>query len=78
MVNQTYCYGIRFVWIAVLAFYPSNAQSQIRGDGTLGTQVNSAQNSICSGNCTITNGTLRGGNLFHSFHSMFKFFEFEG
>jgi filamentous hemagglutinin family protein len=67
MVNQTYCYGMRLVWIALLVFYPLNARSQIVGDGTLGTQVNGARNLPCSGNCTITNGTLRGGNLFHSF-----------
>ncbi len=44
------------------------AQAQIAGDGTLGTQVNGSLLASCdSGSCLITNGTLRGSNLFHSF-----------
>ena len=45
----------------------SPAQAQIQGDGTLNTQVNSTLTTPCAGNCNITNGTTRGGNLFHSF-----------
>ena len=45
----------------------SPAQAQIRGDGTLNTQVNGNLTAPCTGTCIITNGTTRGGNLFHSF-----------
>ena len=45
----------------------SPAQAQIQGDGTLNTQVNGNLTVPCTGNCNITNGAIRGGNLFHSF-----------
>ncbi|XGV98366.1 MAG: filamentous hemagglutinin N-terminal domain-containing protein [Leptolyngbya sp. BL-A-14] len=44
------------------------AQAQIQGDGTLNTRVNGALTAPCTGTCVITDGTARGGNLFHSFH----------
>jgi filamentous hemagglutinin family protein len=50
-----------------LACYPSLTLAQIAGDGTLGTQVNGAAIAPCTGVCTISNGTTRRGNLFHSF-----------
>ncbi|MGI0493752.1 filamentous hemagglutinin N-terminal domain-containing protein [Alkalinema pantanalense CENA528] len=46
---------------------PGSSWAQIAGDGTLGTQVNGSPIAPCTGNCTITSGTLRGENLFHSF-----------
>ncbi len=54
------------VW---LAGFPSVALAQIAGDGTLGTQVNGAAIAPCARTCTITGGTTRGVNLFHSFQT---------
>jgi filamentous hemagglutinin family protein len=48
-----------------IAILPATAQ--ITGDGTIGTQVNGSIVVPCTGNCRITNGATRGGNLFHSF-----------
>lgn len=53
--------GLLSVLVFVLPAY-----AQIVPDGTLGTQVNG----VCSGvggTCNITNGSIRGSNLFHSF-----------
>ncbi|OUC14102.1 MAG: hypothetical protein B0A82_13875 [Alkalinema sp. CACIAM 70d] len=46
---------------------PRAGWAQIGGDATLGTQVNGSTIAPCTGNCVITNGTIRGTNLFHSF-----------
>jgi filamentous hemagglutinin family protein len=43
------------------------ARAQIAGDGSLGTEVNGSAIAPCTGTCTITGGTERGINLFHSF-----------
>ncbi len=48
---------------------PQVVLAQIAGDGTLGTQVNGAAIAPCTNICTITGGTERGSNLFHSFQS---------
>ncbi len=61
----------RFGWVSMvavtlLAFYPISTSAQVAGDGTLGTQVNGSTIAPCTGNCIITNGALRGSNLFHS------------
>jgi filamentous hemagglutinin family protein len=54
--------------IALVAGCPATwAIAQVAGDGSLGTQVNGAAITPCTGRCIITNGTTRGGNLFHSF-----------
>ncbi|MDX2214547.1 MAG: filamentous hemagglutinin N-terminal domain-containing protein, partial [Oculatellaceae cyanobacterium bins.114] len=50
--------------LALLGFTPLPALAQIVPDRTL--PVNSNVSSDCS-NCTITGGTVRGANLFHSF-----------
>lgn len=59
-------------WVAfmsgiIVAGFPLMGQAQIAGDGTLGTQVNGVAIVPCTGACTITNGSTRGSNLFHSF-----------
>jgi filamentous hemagglutinin family protein len=51
----------------LLAFYPIATLAQVVGDGTLGTQVNGAAIAPCTGDCIITDGAIRGSNLFHSF-----------
>lgn len=45
---------------SILLTHP--VQAQVTTDGTLNTNVNSAGSTF-----TITNGTVRGNNLFHSF-----------
>jgi filamentous hemagglutinin family protein len=65
-INQTCVWGAigSFVWV----FSPSVIMAQITPDSTLGTQVNGSAIVPCTGgNCIITNGTIRGRNLFHSF-----------
>ena len=56
--------GLSLLGVVVLL---APAQAQIQGDGTLNTQVNGNLTAPCAGNCDITNGTTRSGNLFHSF-----------
>ncbi|MBT9311495.1 beta strand repeat-containing protein [Leptothoe kymatousa] len=47
---------------------PGYAQTQVSGDGTVGTLVNGALSSACNtGVCSITGGTTVGNSLFHSF-----------
>lgn len=61
-----YCLSIVSLTASIAPF---PAAAQIMGDGTLGTQVNGSIAAPCTGNCVITNGSLRGNNLFHSFRS---------
>lgn len=39
----------------------------ITGDGTLGTTVNGQPLTLCTANCSISGGTLKGASQFHSF-----------
>jgi filamentous hemagglutinin family protein len=56
--------NLSLCWLAIA----SPVKAQIAGDNTLGTTVNSSPSSPCmSGSCSITGGTTRGSNLFHSF-----------
>lgn len=54
------------IGVTLLTVCPSATLAQITGDGTLGTQVNGSPTAPCTGTCTITDGTIRGNNLFHS------------
>ncbi|NJP10088.1 MAG: S-layer family protein [Leptolyngbyaceae cyanobacterium RU_5_1] len=55
------------VFAIAAAFLPLPALAQVAGDGTLGTLVNGAPTTPCTGFCLITEGATRGSNLFHSF-----------
>lgn len=55
------------ITLAGLGILSSSALGQIAGDGSLGTQVNGSLTAPCTGNCIITEGAVRGSNLFHSF-----------
>jgi filamentous hemagglutinin family protein len=50
------------VWV----FSPIVTMAQITPDATLSTSVNGSTTQPCIGICLITDGTRRGGNLFHS------------
>ncbi|MDF5729519.1 MAG: filamentous hemagglutinin N-terminal domain-containing protein [Rhizonema sp. PD38] len=65
--------GTRLGWflgasLCAVAFSGNSAVAQITPDKSLGTQVNGSLTAPCGGGvCAITNGSQRGGNLFHSF-----------
>jgi filamentous hemagglutinin family protein len=58
---------LSFVGIVSLLLSNHSVNAQVAPDSSLGTQVNGSAIAPCTGTCTITNGTARGSNLFHSF-----------
>ncbi len=67
-----YGYGIPALLLVLSnCLAPAPLRAQIAGDGTVQTLVNGQMlNSCGSGLCTITGGSIRGGNLFHSFSQL--------
>ncbi len=67
----------RLIVLVVLALAPillgppadarAAGSTTIAGDGTLGTTVNGQPLTLCTANCGISGGTLKGANQFHSF-----------